>query len=162
MKPRHGFAYHSLDNDTIHKYTKFEPNNPSGSRVMSIFTDLKFSTDAQQSLIHQKGCYACQSVDNVDMYRYAKFYQNIPLGSRDKAFSLTVDGRTDAHSDFGLCNSFVSGNHLGLAPDPPVCNSIGHTAKLLNVIGLITKHVDCRITLKLKTIRLYRVITFLT
>ena len=51
-EPRHRFA---LDNVKIHKYTKFEPNNINGSRVMSIFTtDLKFSTDAQQSNKHYK------------------------------------------------------------------------------------------------------------
>ena len=38
----------------IDKYTKFESNKPSGSIVIGVFTDLKFSTDAQQSLVHQK------------------------------------------------------------------------------------------------------------
>ena len=40
-KPRHRFAYHSLDNVKIHvhNYTKLEQNNPSGSRVMGIFTN---------------------------------------------------------------------------------------------------------------------------
>ena len=32
------FSYQWLDNVKIHKYTKFEPNIPSGSRVMSFFT----------------------------------------------------------------------------------------------------------------------------
>ena len=31
--------------------------------------------DAQQTLVHQKGCYTCQWLDNVDMHLYAKFDQ---------------------------------------------------------------------------------------
>ena len=44
--------------------------------------DPKFSTDAQQNLVHQKGCYTCQTLHNVEMYKYAKCYQISPCGSR--------------------------------------------------------------------------------
>ena len=39
-------------------------------------------TDPQQSLVHQKVCYARQWLDNVSMHMYAKYDQNIPGGSR--------------------------------------------------------------------------------
>ena len=38
VKLCHIFSYQWLDNVKIHKYTKFEPNIPCGSRLMSIFT----------------------------------------------------------------------------------------------------------------------------
>ena len=45
VKPRHIFSYHWLDNVQIQKYTKFEPNIPWGSRVVSIFTKRARKTD---------------------------------------------------------------------------------------------------------------------
>ena len=39
-------------------------------------------TDAQQTLVHQKGSFAWQWLGNANMHMYAKFKQNIPYGSR--------------------------------------------------------------------------------
>ena len=41
-------------------------------------TDHKFIIDAQQSLVHQRFCYAWQLLDNVDMYKLAQIHLNIP------------------------------------------------------------------------------------
>ena len=38
-KPCHRFAYQYLDNVKMYKQAEFDPNIPSGSRVMSIFTN---------------------------------------------------------------------------------------------------------------------------
>ena len=69
----------------MYKYAKSDPNIwpniPCVSRVISIFTNCR--TDAQQSLVLQKGCYACQSLVNVGMHEYAKCDQNITCGSRN-------------------------------------------------------------------------------
>ena len=50
-------------------------------------------TDAQLSVVHQKGCYACQWLSNVDMHTYANFDQNIPRGER--VMSILTGGRAD-------------------------------------------------------------------
>ena len=48
-------------------------------------------TDAQQTLLHQKDCFACQWLENVDNYKYAKFDINTPCGPRvKKNFYLTT------------------------------------------------------------------------
>ena len=48
--------------------------------------------DAQQTLVHQKGCYICQWLDNVDMHLYAKIDQNIScVSSVMSLYSLTED-----------------------------------------------------------------------
>ena len=86
-----------LDNVGMYTYAKFDQNIPSGSRDMSIFIKLTTTdwTDAHQSLLHQKCCYASQWLDNVGMHTYAKIDQNIPSGSRD---ILLTDRQTDSHS----------------------------------------------------------------
>ena len=61
-------------------------------------TDPKFSTDAQQSLVHQKRL-LWQSIDNVDMYKYANFYQNITCGSRVISVFAYDDGQTDRQTN---------------------------------------------------------------
>ena len=50
--------------------------------VFSLLEIRKRKRRSQQSVVHQKGCYACQWLDNVDMHRYAKFDQNIACGPR--------------------------------------------------------------------------------
>ena len=50
-------------------------------------------------------------------------------------------------------NSFGSGPSLSPTPDPPAC-ILKSAVKLTTVIGLITKHADCRITFRLYPIRL--------
>ena len=54
-------------------------------------------TDAQLSIVHQKGCYACQWLDNIDMPTYEKFDKNIPCGSKVMSVftNLLMDGQTD-------------------------------------------------------------------
>ena len=49
---------------------------------------LEDRTDAQQTLLHQKGCFTCQWLGNVDMYKYAKFDINTPCGPRVKIFTI--------------------------------------------------------------------------
>ena len=60
------------------------------------------STHVYLSLVHQKGCYACQWLDIVNMHRYAKFEQNMQCGSNVMSISLTgngqIDGLTDIHT----------------------------------------------------------------
>ena len=83
---------------TMFKYIKMQNLNKINQTAQELLpwalNDPNFSTDAQQSLVHQKGCYACQSLDNVKMYKYTKFYQNFPCGSRVIGvfanYSLTV------------------------------------------------------------------------
>ena len=50
----HFISYQWLDNVKIHKYTKFEPNVPCGSNVLSIFTKRArpAKNDARWSLIY--------------------------------------------------------------------------------------------------------------
>ena len=60
---------------------QFYVNLLNASRVMSIFTDHDSQTDAQQSLVYLKGCYACKWLENVDLHDNAKFGQNILRGS---------------------------------------------------------------------------------
>ena len=59
-------------------------------------------TDAQQSLVHQKDCYACQWLDNADMHTYAQFDQNILCGLRvmNSFTNGLTDRQTDSHSDY--------------------------------------------------------------
>ena len=103
VKPRHRFAYHSLDYVKIHKYTKFEPNNPSGSRVMSVFTNWS-------QIFNWCSAKSRQSNNAV-------MHQNIPCGSRVISVLAncrrTDDGRTHTViivQTCGLCNSITRGS----------------------------------------------------
>ena len=66
--------FKSYDNVKIHKYTTLEPNIPSGSRVMSIFT--KRAQPAKMMLGEASSQLSYQWLDNIKIHKYTKIEQN--------------------------------------------------------------------------------------
>ena len=95
-KPRRRFGYQWLDNVTINKYAKYDPNIPCGLRVMSIFTNWPRPARlmVSKASFTKRSRYACLWFDNISMNTYASFDQNIPC-SYEHFNKLLTDGWTD-------------------------------------------------------------------